>query len=98
MSRSTISADQVRKVAHLARLRLLDEEVEAMARQLSSIVGYVDLLQQLDTEGVEPLAHPLDVQNVFRADEATQSLPVEQALANAPARRGDFFRVPAVLD
>jgi aspartyl-tRNA(Asn)/glutamyl-tRNA(Gln) amidotransferase subunit C len=94
----SLSADDVRKVAHLARLELTDAEVAAMARQLSAIVDYVDQLRQLNTDNVEPLAHALNVSNVFRADEPAPSLPVDQALANAPQRKGDFFRVPAVLD
>jgi aspartyl-tRNA(Asn)/glutamyl-tRNA(Gln) amidotransferase subunit C len=93
-----LSADDVRWVAHLARLELSSSELEMMARQLSAILAYVDQLKQVATEGVEPLAHPLPVQNVFREDEPDSSLPVEAALANAPHRRGDFFAVPAVLD
>src|SRR5215213_8877493 len=93
--------DQVRKVARvarLARLDLSDADLDLMARQLTAILGYVDQLRELNTDGVEPLAHPLPVQNVFRPDELRPSLPVEEALRNAPARSGDFFAVPAVLD
>jgi len=94
----SLSADDVRKVARLARLELSDAEVETMARQLSAIVDYVGQLQRLDLEGVEPLSHALDVCNVFRADEPAPSLPAGEALANAPKRAGDFYSVPAVLD
>ncbi|MBV9122595.1 MAG: Asp-tRNA(Asn)/Glu-tRNA(Gln) amidotransferase subunit GatC [Planctomycetes bacterium] len=94
----SLTLDQVRWVAHLARLELSDAEVETMARQLSAIVDYVNQLQQVNTEGVEPLAHALEVHNVFRADEPAPSLPVEAALANAPERRGAFYAVPAVLE
>jgi aspartyl-tRNA(Asn)/glutamyl-tRNA(Gln) amidotransferase subunit C len=94
----SLTPEDVRKVAHLARLDLSDAEVAMMARQLSAIVDYVGQLQRLDLEGVEPLAHALDVSNVFRPDEPAPSLTVEQALANAPQRQRDFFRVPAVLD
>jgi aspartyl-tRNA(Asn)/glutamyl-tRNA(Gln) amidotransferase subunit C len=90
--------EQVRKVARLARLDLSDSDLALMAEQLSAILDYVDQLKQLDTEGVEPLAHPLPLQNVFRPDEPAQSLPVDEALRNAPSRLGDFFGVPAVLD
>jgi aspartyl-tRNA(Asn)/glutamyl-tRNA(Gln) amidotransferase subunit C len=98
-----LSAEQVRWIAHLARLELSDAELATLTGQLSAIVDYVAQLQQLDTEGVEPLAHALDVQNVFRPDEPAPSLPVDEALANAPARRTDgrgqqFYAVPAVLD
>jgi len=90
--------EQVRKVASLARLDLSEADLAVMAQQLTAILGYVDQLKELNTEGVEPLAHPLPVQNVFRPDELRPSLPVNEALANAPARSGDFFAVPAVLD
>jgi aspartyl-tRNA(Asn)/glutamyl-tRNA(Gln) amidotransferase subunit C len=90
--------DQVRKVARLARLDLPEADLATMAQQLTAILGYMDQLKELDTESVEPLAHPLPVQNVFRADELKPSLPVDEALRNAPARAGDFFAVPAILD
>ena len=94
----SLTADEVRWVAHLARLQLSDAELETMTRQLSAIVDYNDQLRQLDTEGVEPMAHALAVQTVFRDDAPAESLPVADALANAPQRRGDFYGVPAVLD
>src|SRR5579871_6930806 len=99
----SLSADEVRWIAHLARLELSDAELATMTRQLSAIVGYVDQLRQVDTEGVEPLAHALAVHNVFRNDEPAPSLPTAEALANAPDRRTDargqqFFGVPAVLE
>lgn len=99
----SLTAEEVGKVAHLARLELTPAELESMTRQLSSIVDYIDQLRQLNTDNVEPLAHALDVSNVFRADEPAPSLPVEEALANAPDRRKDargdqFYAVPAVLE
>ncbi len=94
----SLTPDQVRWVAKLARLELNEAELETMTRQLGRIVDYVAQLQQVDTEGVEPLAHALDVSNVFRPDEPAPSLPVDEALANAPKRSGDFYSVPAVLD
>jgi aspartyl-tRNA(Asn)/glutamyl-tRNA(Gln) amidotransferase subunit C len=94
----SLTADQVRWVAHLARLELSDDELETMTRQLSRILDYVDQLQQVNTEGVEPLAHPLPIHNIFRDDDPRPSLPVAEALANAPERHGDFYSVPAVLD
>jgi aspartyl-tRNA(Asn)/glutamyl-tRNA(Gln) amidotransferase subunit C len=89
---------EVQKVARLARLELSDADLALMAKQLSGIIEYVDLLAKLNTDGVEPLAHPLPLQDVFRPDEPGQSLPVDEALRNAPNRIGDFFGVPAVLD
>jgi aspartyl-tRNA(Asn)/glutamyl-tRNA(Gln) amidotransferase subunit C len=94
----SLTADEVRWVAHLARLALTDAELATMTRHLSAIVDYVKQLQQVNTDGVEPLAHALDVANVFRGDDPSPSLPVSEALANAPDRRGDFYGVPAVLD
>lgn len=90
--------EQVRKVARLARLELSEADLSTMAEQLTAILHYVDQLAELNTEGVEPLAHPLPVQNVFRSDDLSPSLPVDEALRNAPQRIGDFFGVPAVFD
>jgi aspartyl-tRNA(Asn)/glutamyl-tRNA(Gln) amidotransferase subunit C len=94
----SLTPDDVRWVAHLARLELNDAELATMTRQLSAILDHVRQLEEVPTDGVEPLAHPLPVQNVFREDEAAPSLPVDAALANAPQRHGDFYGVPAVLD
>ncbi len=93
-----IDADQVRKVAKLARLALTDAEVEEFTGQLGAILGYVEKMNELDTTGVEPLAHCLPISNVFRADEARESLGTEKTLANAPDRDGSFFRVPKILE
>jgi aspartyl-tRNA(Asn)/glutamyl-tRNA(Gln) amidotransferase subunit C len=94
----SLTPEDVRWVAHLARLELTEAELETMTRQLSAIVDYVAQLQGVNTDNVEPLAHALPVENVFRADEPRPSLPLAGALANAPDRRGDFYGVPAVLD
>ncbi len=94
----SIGVDEVKKVAMLARLELSDGELATMAGQLSAILDYVDQLKQVPTDGVEPLAHPLNIHNIFREDEPGESLPVDAALANAPDRRDSFFGVPAVLD
>ena len=93
-----MDAEQVRWVAHLARLELSEAEIALMAEQLGAIINYVNQLQQVDTTGIEPLAHPLPISNVFRGDELESSLPLEDALANTPKRTGDFFAVPSVLD
>jgi len=93
-----MSPHEVGWVAHLARLELSGDELLAMTGQLNAIIEYVQQLQNLNTDGVEPLAHALDIHNVFREDEPFPSLPVDAALANAPARKGDFYSVPAVLD
>lgn len=93
----SLSQEDVRKVARLARLELAEPEITALQSQLSAILDYVAQLQQLDTSTVEELAHPLPLTNVFRPDEERPSLSVEEALQNAPQRLGDYFAVPAVL-
>lgn len=93
-----ISSDEVGKIARLARLTLSDAETEAYRRSLGDILGYIEKLNALDTTGIEPLGHVLPLTNVMRADEVTPSLPVERALANAPDRAGDHFRVPRIIE
>ncbi|MBN2216770.1 MAG: Asp-tRNA(Asn)/Glu-tRNA(Gln) amidotransferase subunit GatC [Pirellulales bacterium] len=92
-----ISREEVEKVALLARLQLDDAELATMTEQLGDILAYVELLGELDTAGVEPMAHALDVCDVFRTDAARESLDREKALANAPKHDGKCYRVPAVL-
>ena len=87
----------VEKVALLARLRLSEPELETMTGQLAQIVGYVDQLAEVDTEGVEPMAHAVELSNVFAEDRVEPSLPREQALANAPWHNDRGYLVPAVL-
>jgi aspartyl-tRNA(Asn)/glutamyl-tRNA(Gln) amidotransferase subunit C len=93
-----ITIDQTRWVASLSRLELTDAELAAMTDQLSAILDYVDQLKQVPTDDIEPLAHPLDLHNIFRPDSPVASLTVAEALANAPAQADGFFEVPAVLD
>ena len=93
-----LSKEDVLKVGTLSRIRLTDAEVARLASQLSSILDYVDKLRELDTHGVEPLAHALPITSVVRADEVRPSLAPEEALRGAPESAGDFFRVPRVLD
>jgi aspartyl-tRNA(Asn)/glutamyl-tRNA(Gln) amidotransferase subunit C len=90
-----ISRDEVLHVARLARLELMDDEVERFRQQLNAILEAVGKVAELDLAEVEPTAHPLELLNVWAEDEPRPSLSVEQALANAPDREGDFFRVPA---
>lgn len=89
---------QVRHVAHLARLELSDDQVDHLSLDLSAILDYVDQLNRLDTDGIEPTTHPLPIHSVFRDDETTPSLDTESALKNAPQRERTFFRVPKVID
>jgi aspartyl-tRNA(Asn)/glutamyl-tRNA(Gln) amidotransferase subunit C len=90
-----ISRDEVLHVARLARLDLTDEEVERLGEQLDAILEAVGKVAELDLTAVQPTAHPLDLVNVWRDDEPRPSLTPDEALANAPDRSGDLFRVPA---
>ena len=95
---NTIDEAQVRDVAKLSRLELSDDEVAKFSVELSSILGYIEKLGELDTDGVEPLAHCLPIHNVFREDVPKASLDNDAALANAPARHDEYFKVPKILD
>ncbi|MFM8283500.1 MAG: Asp-tRNA(Asn)/Glu-tRNA(Gln) amidotransferase subunit GatC [Planctomycetaceae bacterium] len=92
-----LSAADVGKVAGLARLALPDAQLEALTRELTTIVGFVSQLEELDTSAVEPLAHPLDTRNVFRDDQPHACLSTASALQSAPRHDGECFLVPAVL-
>jgi aspartyl-tRNA(Asn)/glutamyl-tRNA(Gln) amidotransferase subunit C len=89
-----IDKEQLLHVAHLARLELRDDEVERLGAQLNDILAAVSKVAELDLANVPPTSHPLDVVNVWEADEPRPCLSVEEALANAPDREGDMFRVP----
>ena len=93
----SITRAEVEKIALLGRLLLSDEELDRMTSQMGQILAYVDLLSELDTAQVEPMAHAVDVANAFRDDVAQPSLERESALANAPHRDQECYLVPAVL-
>ena len=92
-----ITKQDVEHVAKLARLEITETEKEAFSQQLSGILTYVEKLNALKTEGVEPTATVLGQTNVFREDKFRPSLPVEKALANAPERMDGFFVVPKII-
>ena len=85
-------------VAELARLALSEEEIATFTPQLEQVIGYVDLLAELDTEGIEPTAHAHPVENVFRADAERSSLPREAILDNAPAQLQQQISVPKIIE
>jgi aspartyl-tRNA(Asn)/glutamyl-tRNA(Gln) amidotransferase subunit C len=89
-----ITRDEVLHVARLARLELTEEEVARFTEQLSAILEAVDKVSELDLSDVEPTAHPLDLVNVWAEDEPRPSIPVDDALRNAPEREAGFFKVP----
>jgi aspartyl-tRNA(Asn)/glutamyl-tRNA(Gln) amidotransferase subunit C len=92
-----IDLERVERIAKLAHLELEPAELEGMARDLGAILEYVEQLNQLDTSGVEPTAHVLDLVTVLREDRVTPSLPREQVLAGAPDTAEGHFRVPRIL-
>ena len=93
-----ISKKAVEYVAKLARLQLSETEKATYAEHLNKILGYMDKLNQLDTTHIKPTSHVVEMQNVFREDSVTPSIPVDNALQNAPDKKDNFFRVPKVID
>ena len=93
----SLDRQQVAKIAYLARLSLTEVELSEMTEQLGKIVDLVDQLSVVNTDGVEPLVHAIELQNVLQADQVEPSLPREKALANAPDADEECFRVSAVL-
>ncbi|HTG01540.1 MAG TPA: Asp-tRNA(Asn)/Glu-tRNA(Gln) amidotransferase subunit GatC [Nitrospirota bacterium] len=93
-----ISTHEVEHVAKLARLEFSDEEKEKLTEQLSNILTYVEKLNELDTAGVEPTSHVLDISNVMRDDAAAASLPQDRALANAPEKAAGHYKVPKIIE
>lgn len=92
-----ITEEEVRRVAHLARLELSGEEISRMTGQLDAILRYVAKLDELDTTGVPTTTHTQDVINAFRDDVVRPSLPRELALANGPNQNGESFVVPRII-
>ncbi|MBD3309132.1 Asp-tRNA(Asn)/Glu-tRNA(Gln) amidotransferase subunit GatC [candidate division KSB3 bacterium] len=93
-----ISEDEVRYVARLARLTLDDSHIQAMSENLSRILTYMDKLNEVETTDVPPTSHVVKMDPLLRPDEVRGSLPLEQALQNAPDRAGAFYRVPRILE
>jgi aspartyl-tRNA(Asn)/glutamyl-tRNA(Gln) amidotransferase subunit C len=89
-----IDREQLRHVAHLARLELSDEELERLGPQLNDIIAAVSKVSELDLSDVPATSHPLDVVNVWAEDEPRRCLSVDEAFANAPERDGNYFKVP----
>lgn len=93
----SVSPEEVRRIARLARLRFTPEEEHRLAGEMSRILDYAAQFREVDTAGVEPLYHVLDLENVFRADEPVQRITRDAALERAPDHDGTYFRVPKVL-
>lgn len=95
---SILTPDHVRKIAHLARLELTDDEVGRYTQQLDNILNHFQELQSVDTGGVEPTAHTVDMVNVTRPDVARPSLSPEEVVANAPRAEDNMFVVPQIVE
>ena len=93
-----LTADEVRHIAALARVGMTEDDIQRMREEMSHILENFDVLDQVDTDGVEPTGHSVELTSVMRDDEATESLPIEDMLANAPAREENLIRVRAVLE
>ncbi len=93
-----LNRKDVEHVALLSRLELSETELDKYTGQLDAILEYIDVLNQVDTSAVEPMAHVLDIRNVMRADEVQPSLPREAALQNAPDAEDGFFKVPKIVE
>ncbi|HEY6058485.1 MAG TPA: Asp-tRNA(Asn)/Glu-tRNA(Gln) amidotransferase subunit GatC [Candidatus Limnocylindrales bacterium] len=94
---ATLSRGDVEHVAHLARLGLTDDELRRFEGQLNHILDQYAILARLPTDDIPPTAQTIELENILRADVARPSLPVDEVVANAPERQGDFIVVPAIL-
>lgn len=95
---SRISVNQVKHVAHLARLAITEEEANTFTKQLDSIISFAEQLNELDTTNVEPTAHVLEIKNVMREDRSQQGLPREEVLKNAPEHQDGQIKVPGIME
>lgn len=92
-----INKQDVIHVAGLARLGLDEGEMESYEKELNDVLKFMEKLNELDTEGITPTTHVLDIHNIFREDVIKESLAVEEILSNAPDREDDYFKVPSIL-
>jgi aspartyl-tRNA(Asn)/glutamyl-tRNA(Gln) amidotransferase subunit C len=94
----SVTENDVRYMANLARLQLSGEEVKSFAQDMNKILDYMDRLDELDTSDVEPLEHVIDLDSRLRKDKAEAPLSHDDALKNAPDADSDYFRVPKVIE
>jgi aspartyl-tRNA(Asn)/glutamyl-tRNA(Gln) amidotransferase subunit C len=94
----TIDQEALEKVAHLARLQLKPEEKESLLESMDSVLSWMEQLNEIDTQGVEPLIHMMDEVNNWREDQSNNLLTRSEALANAPSQDGVYIKVPKVID
>lgn len=93
----SVTKDEVKHIAKLAKLQFNDKEIVKFTDDLNKILEYVDKLNELDTENIEPLLHPIEGSNVFREDKLGRSVKTEDALKNAPESTEEYFKVPKVI-
>ncbi|MCJ7720980.1 Asp-tRNA(Asn)/Glu-tRNA(Gln) amidotransferase subunit GatC [Candidatus Bathyarchaeota archaeon] len=97
MKKQHLSKKEVEHVAWLAHIELSEQEKTLFTEQFNEILDYFKKIDEVDTEGVEPTYHVLDLNNISRKDETTPSLPTEEALKNAPKREKKFFKAPRIV-
>jgi aspartyl-tRNA(Asn)/glutamyl-tRNA(Gln) amidotransferase subunit C len=95
---SKISIEEVMHVAHLARLNISESEAKLLTAQMNDILKYMEKLNELNTDGVVPTSHPLQMSTAWREDEVKPNADFENALANSPEREGNFIVVPRVIE
>ncbi|HIJ59026.1 MAG TPA: Asp-tRNA(Asn)/Glu-tRNA(Gln) amidotransferase subunit GatC [Nitrospirae bacterium] len=93
-----ITKEETRYIAHLCRLEFSEQEIELIGLQLNNILNFINKLNEIDTNNVNPTSHILDLHNVTREDKVLQSLATQEALSNAPDTQGSFLRVPKIID
>ena len=94
----SITREEIRHLAALTRIKMTEEEIEVMRGQMSDILDSIEVLNLVDTDGVEPTGHSVNVNSVMREDVSSDSISLEDALANAPQREQNFLRIRSVLD
>ncbi len=93
-----ITKETIEYVAHLGRLELEPQEIELYTQQIDNILQYMDALNSLNTDGVEPTSHAVPMDSVFREDAVKDSFAIDDSLKNAPERPGSFFKVPPIIE
>jgi aspartyl-tRNA(Asn)/glutamyl-tRNA(Gln) amidotransferase subunit C len=93
----SVDKNEILKIASLAKLKFSDEEIEKFTSQFNEILNYMDKLNEINTDNVQPLSHPLDINNVMREDELFNSIETKDALLNAPEKDEQYFKVPKVI-
>lgn len=94
----SVDKETIKKIARLANLYYKEDDLEASARELNQILGYVEKLSRLDTGGISPTFQVSPIENIYRNDVAVKTLDLEQVLSNAPEKEGNFFKVPKIID